>query len=731
MSAPADGVPAMKILVADDEGTQRLLTEQYLQQAGFDVVLAEDGAAAIELFVSERPDLLLLDVKMPGIDGFGACQRIRELPYGKSVPIVMVTGLEDTESIEQAFSAGATDFITKPVVWGLLSHRVRYQLKAAAAIGAVRESEQKLIRAQQVARIVHWEWCSHTGRLEWSSTVRELLGVDAEALWSTPRAFLAWVHESDRSHIRDAMRAMGASSSSPTRVVLEHRLTREGQEDVVVEEVCEVIDRDESGPKRVVGTMRDITDRRRDEERIHQLAYYDPLTALPNRELFRRRAERALISSKRDDEKMALIFLDLDGFKYVNDSEGHEAGDDLLRIVADRLQGSLRCSDVVAKFGKNLLDRASVSRLGGDEFTILITGVEGPDIIAIIVERVLEALRIPVSVHGREFEITGSAGISVYPDDGSDVDILLKHADIAMYEAKKNGRDGYRFYARQMHQVVERRMSIGAKLRKALTNNGLRLHYQPKVDLRTGRIVGVESLLRWTDSELGSVPPGMFIPLAEETGLIDQVGEWVMREACTQARRWRDMAWAPASIAVNISGQQLRRADFASFVEECITSAGISPSMLELELTESLLMDNTYQSVALLHRLKALGTQMSIDDFGTGYSSLAYLKDFPVDKLKIDRSFVQDPSVTSGDSVIVRAIIGLARSLDMQTIAEGVETPAQLRALKRLGCDQVQGFLLYRPMCAQDVEKCFQQESAGVSAGLDAALSLDTPVCDS
>ncbi|MEM1187811.1 MAG: EAL domain-containing protein [Pseudomonadota bacterium] len=712
-----------KVLVADDDGTQRLLTEQYLKQAGFEVIVAEDGARAIELFASERPDLLLLDVKMPRVDGFGVCERVRELPYGKFVPIVMVTGLEDTQSIERAFAVGATDFITKPVVWEVLSHRVLYQLRAGEAISSVRESEQQLLRAQRVARIVHWEWCSETNHLLWSSAVAELLNVDPAVSWKTPGAFLACVHPGDHRRVKDAMRALGTSGEVPTRVVLEHRLTRHGNDDLVVEQVCEVLESDEKGLKRVVGTMRDITDRRRDEERIHQLAYYDPLTALPNRELFRRRAERALVSSGRNDEKVALIFLDLDGFKYVNDSEGHEAGDELLRVVADRLQSSLRGIDVVAKFGKDLSDRASVSRLGGDEFTILIAETTGPDMIAAVVDRVLEVLRVPVRVHGREFEITGSAGVAVYPEDGSDVDTLLKHADIAMYEAKKNGRDGYRFYARKMHRVVEQRLSIGSRLKKALADNELSLHYQPKVDLNTGRIVGVESLLRWTDRELGSVSPAVFIPVAEETGLIRQLGEWVLRTACEQASQWSGIERAPASIAVNLSGHQLRRPDFAKFVEQCVAVAGIDPTMLELELTESLLMDNTKDTVTLLHQLKELGAQMSVDDFGTGYSSLAYLKNFPLDKLKIDRSFVNDLSDRYSDSVIVRAIIGLARNLEMDTIAEGVETEGQLRALKRFGCDQVQGFLLFKPMPAEEVERCFRQDSSSLVTRLDAAAS--------
>ncbi len=309
-----------KVLVADDDGTQRLLTEQYLAQAGFEVIVAEDGAEALDLYASERPDLLLLDVKMPRVDGFGVCEQVRELPYGKSVPIVMVTGLGDTESIEHAFAVGATDFITKPVVWEILSHRVMYQLRAGAAITSVRESEQQLLRAQRVARIVHWEWNSETKCIEWSSAVSELHNVDAESSWKTLGGFLASVHPSDQQRIKDAWRILGEATETSTRLVLEHRLSRDGNEDLVVEQVCEVLECDDTGPLRVVGTMRDITDRRRDEERIHQLAYYDPLTALPNRELFRRRAERALVSAARNKENVALIFLDLDGFKYVNDS---------------------------------------------------------------------------------------------------------------------------------------------------------------------------------------------------------------------------------------------------------------------------------------------------------------------------------------------------------------------------------------------------------------------------
>lgn len=701
VSAPG---PAAKVLIADDDATQRLLTEQYLLQAGYDVCTAVDGEEALAAFGAERPDLVLLDVKMPKLDGFDVCRGIRADPAGRYVPIVMVTGLGDNKSIEKAFALGATDFISKPVVWETLSHRVRYQVRAGHAIRAIHESERQLLHAQQVARMVHWQLDVETGHIEWSPSTETVFGVDAQRHWDTLQKFLHYVHSDDRMRVSDDLRALEMSFGKQGRFHLEHRLERSRHDVLIVEHESELVRGVGGLSSRLVGTMRDITDRRRDAERIHQLAFYDPLTALPNRELFRIRAERALKAARRD---VAVIFIDLDGFKLVNDMYGHAVGDELLREVAERFQRSLRGSDVIAKFGGDDAVKASVSRLGGDEFTVLLTDAPSLTAIAPVVERLLDTLRSPVSVFGHELRISGSAGIAMYPTDGKDLNELLKRADIAMYEAKKNGRDGYRFYATYMDKLVRRRASIETKLSGALSNDLLELHYQPKVNLQTGLICGVEALLRWNDPDLGQVAPSTFIPVAEESGLIVQLGDWVMTEACRQARRWQDELEEGMSIAVNLSSQQITRPDFAELVESSVADSQIRPGLLEFELTESLLMQNTRATVDLLHRLRDAGIRMSVDDFGTGYSSLAYLRDFPVDTLKIDRAFVSGLSSEESSSVIVRAIIGLAQNLTLKTIAEGVESREELDTLRQLGCDQVQGFYLFRPMPACDVERHF------------------------
>lgn len=705
------------VLVVDDDETQRMLAEQFLAEGGFDCVLASDGEEALQCFRRSPPDLVLLDVRMPGMDGFEVCERIRGLSDGEALPIVMVTGLDDIESIEKSFVVGATDFITKPVVWETLCHRVRYQMRAGFAIQAVQDSERQLLRAQQVARMVHWEWDVTSDQLAWSDSARSVFGVAANSDWGDVAAFLKAVHPDDRHGVSDSLRSVSSATPENDRFAFEHRLCLQGGGELIIEQQGEILEFSGGIATRVVGTARDISGRRRNEERIHQLAYYDVLTALPNRELFRTRAKRAIATAEGNASKLALVFLDLDGFKLVNDTYGHGIGDELLRVVAERLQNSLRDSDVVAKLGKAVGEHMSVSRLGGDEFTILLSDAPSITVIVAVVERLLECLREPAVIDGMEFVISGSAGVAIYPDDGASVDALLKNADIAMYEAKKLGRDGYSFYARHMDELIQQRLTIGTRLTRALEGDQLSLHYQPKIDLLSRRVVGTEALLRWHDPELGPISPADFIPIAEERGLINEIGARVLDVACRQAAIWQGNPDAPKRIAINLSGHQLRSRDFIGQVRSRVEAAGIDPSMLEFELTESLLISRTPETMSLLQELKEMGIALSVDDFGTGYSSLAYLKDFPLDTIKIDRAFVQELSEDPSDSIIVRAIVGLAQSLSMRTVAEGVETAAQLRTLRQFGCDEAQGYFFCKPLEACEVERLFPRTFSGDETG--------------
>jgi diguanylate cyclase (GGDEF)-like protein/PAS domain S-box-containing protein len=433
------------------------------------------------------------------------------------------------------------------------------------------------------------------------------------------------------------------------------------------------------------GMVEDVTDRKVAEERVQFLAYYDALTALPNRTLLHDRLNKALASGRRRNRKIALLFLDLDRFKVINDSLGHTVGDLLLQDVAERLQKWTRAEDTVA-------------RLGGDEFVIVLTDINDVPGAAVAAERLMDAMAAEFIIQGRSFTVNCSIGISVFPEHGTDSETLTKNADAAMYCAKEGGRNGFRFFTKEMNAQVVERLTIEHDLRLALENKELFLMYQPQMDIVTGKIVGLEALLRWQHPRLGLVPPDRFIRVAENSGLIVPIGQWVLTTACTQARKWQDTGLLPLPVAVNVSAVQFRQEGFRELIKKVLHDTGLEPQYLELELTESLLLSNADMTFPVLQELKATGVKLAIDDFGTGYSSLSYLRQFPVHKLKIDRSFIQNVAVNPDDASIAAAIIGLGRSLNLKVIAEGVEDEAQMSFLRAHQCDEIQGYYFSRPL---------------------------------
>jgi diguanylate cyclase (GGDEF)-like protein/PAS domain S-box-containing protein len=456
--------------------------------------------------------------------------------------------------------------------------------------------------------------------------------------------------------------------------------------------------RDEAGKVvGYIGSATDITERKSAESRIAFLAHHDALTELPNRALARDRVEIAIAIAERSGHKLALMFVDLDNFKTVNDSLGHTVGDALLREVASRLSGCTRESD-------------TISRQGGDEFLIVMPEVTSTEAVATAVSKILEAMARPFIIEGHELSVSLSAGIAVCPDDGADFDTLLKKADTAMYHAKEAGRDTYRFFTEQMNIDLIEHLRIQSGLRRALDNDELVLHYQPQVELTSGRVVGVEALIRWNHPELGIILPARFIPIAESSGLIIAIGEWVLREACKQAAALCVAGFDGLVVAVNLSAAQFKRSDLQRSVQAALEASGLDARNLELELTESIMIGDTEIVLDAVRRIKALGVKLSIDDFGTGYSSLSYLKRFPLDKLKIDRSFIRDMTKDADDAAIVRAIIQLARSLNLRTIAEGVEDEAAVRHLRLLQCDEAQGYYFAPPMPADELLRYLTQD---------------------
>jgi len=444
------------------------------------------------------------------------------------------------------------------------------------------------------------------------------------------------------------------------------------------------------GQRMLLATVRDITERKVAEERVQFLAYYDALTGLPNRTLLEDRITKALASARRRNENAAVLFLDLDRFKFINDTLGHTSGDALLQEVAARLKGCAREQDTVA-------------RVGGDEFVMLLTSVAQASDAAVAAQRVLDAITSEFSVHGNLLKVTCSVGISMFPAHGLDSDALVKNADAAMYCAKQKGPNNIQFFTKDMNDQMVERLTLESGLRLALDRQELFLVYQPQMDIATGAIVGVEALLRWQHPELGLVPPGDFIRIAENTGLIVPIGEWVLKTACAQARKWQDEGLRQVQIAVNVSAVQFRQEGFLDLIKGVLSETGLSPQYLELELTESLLLTNADVMFSVLRDLKEMGLSLAIDDFGTGYSSLSYLRQFPVSRLKIDRSFVQDVAINPDDAAITAAIIGMAKNMSLRVIAEGVENEAQLSFLRAHQCDEIQGYYFSRPLSADKV----------------------------
>lgn len=587
-----------RILVADDDLNVRLLTRQCLKDEGIEVLEAADGTAALEIFLQQRPDLVFLDVEMPGMTGLEVCRRIRATPQGENVPIMIVTGSDDRESIDEGFRAGATQYKTKPVNWSLLGRDIQYMLRAADAFNSLK----------------------------------------------------------------------------------------------------------------------------RQEDRLRYLAYFDPLTNLPNRRSFNEQLNRILKRSQRMRTHAALMFIDLDNFKRINDSIGHGRGDRLLVEISRRLNNELREDDAVSYYsdkdastwldGEN--ERSSsteIARLGGDEFTVVLSDVRDVDNVERIALRIMKALSEPIALHTHNPVVTPSIGIAIYPQDGEDADSLLRNADTAMYAAKADGRARFRFYNEEMNARSVEQLKLEEDLRTALRENQLELRYQPQIEASSGKVVSFEALVRWKHPDRGMVSPVDFIPVAERTGQIIELGEWVLSEVARHCAYWDTIGLPRFRVCVNISPLQFNQPDLVRYISEFLQRSGIAASRLELELTEGALMTDGAANIEKLAQLKALGLDLAVDDFGTGYSSLSYLRRFPINTLKIDQSFVAELNTTDG-AAIIDAIVAMSHALNLRSIAEGIETAEQLAYLSERGCDLLQGFYFERPLFPEDVPEAVGQDYA-------------------
>jgi diguanylate cyclase (GGDEF)-like protein/PAS domain S-box-containing protein len=472
----------------------------------------------------------------------------------------------------------------------------------------------------------------------------------------------------------------------------ESQVYRKNGDVIWISENARAVFDDHGNVQNYEGTVEDVTERRLYQARIEQQANYDTLTGLANRSLLHDRLQQAIFTAASYGTRLAVVFVDLDRFKFINDSLGHHVGDELLRAMAERFKSCIREFDTVA-------------RLGGDEFVLLINGQAGPDAVGTVMERMLAVISQPWRTAQGEFEITCSIGVALYPDDGSDAATLLKHADSAMYRAKEHGRNNFQFFTNELNELMKERLELESNLRRALERGQFELLYQPRVDLATARIVGAEALIRWQLPNRGVVSPARFIPIAEEIGLIGPIGRWVLHTACAQAMAWQAAGFAPCSVSVNVSPRQFRRDDLVETIGEVLAATGLDPRYLEIELTENMVMHDAEQMVETLHAIKRLGVQIAVDDFGTGYSSLSYLKRFPVDRLKVDRSFVQDIATDADDAAIVRTIIALGHNLGLRVVAEGVETDEQMAFLGANACDEIQGYYFSKPVSGWRMRK--------------------------
>ncbi len=686
-----------KILIVDDNPHNRLAIRTILK--GIDAQLHEagNGFDALTMALETEYALILLDVQMPEMDGYEVCEQLRADARTADTPVIFLTAAYKENSDKmRGYSAGATDYLTKPLDDHILKAKVHVFLRlysqyqqlqennvALTLAASVFESQQGIVltNADNVIIRVNKAFVEITG---YSSD--EVIGVDPRLLKSG-------------RHAPDFYQAMWQSIQSTGKwqgEIWNRRKTGE----IYPEWLSITSVKNDGVVTHYIGTMTDISEYKTAEAQIHQLAFYDPLTGLPNRRLLLERLQHGIDMCAREDKLMAVMMLDLDNFKPVNDSLGHLAGDELLQQVAARLLECLRNADMVA-------------RLGGDEFTVLLENISHTDDAAFVAENIIIELSKPfyLILEHKEVHIGVSIGISLYGQHGTTPQLLMDHADAALYKAKDSGRNCFAYFSEDLTIAARKRIELESRLRLVIEREELLVYYQAQVDIATDKIIGAEALIRWQQPIDGFTSPGQFIDFAEETGFIATIGAWILRETCRQGKQWLDAGLPPLVLAVNVSPHQFRHNDMVGLVANVLKETGFPAHCLELELTESGLMDNHDRTRLILDNLCRLGVRLAIDDFGTGYSSLAYLKHFPVSTLKIDKSFIDDIPHKQDDMAIAATIIAMGHTLGFKILAEGVETQEQLAFLQEKGCDGYQGYIKSQPLPALEFEQLLRSSS--------------------
>lgn len=678
--------PKIRLLVVDDDAPTRMLLRSILSKQGYEIAEASNGVQAVAQVQAQRPDLILMDVMMPELDGYGACAQIRLLDSDESLPIIMLTGADDMEAIEIAFNAGATDFITKPINWPLLTQRVRYALRTGVLNREVRRSRLREAAVRKIARLGYWEWNLQNNTLRWAEDVGALAGApQPHDLFDT---LTKLIHAGDRARVQQAFYS---ARDEGRRIDLEARFPFNGEERVlriVGERGLQAEDID-----RVFGVYQDVTDSRKTQAMVDFLALHDELTGLGNRRLFIQQVSQALENARTDEDACLLVgWLDLARFQRFNDTLGEAKANRLLVQVAQRLQGHM-----LAGSG------TEVARVGGDEFAVMMRSDSSTELTARF-EQLLDGLNYTFKVDDQEVFLSVTAGLALYPEHGGDAEQLLAKAQDAQRAARTQGRSWMSAVndADQTRQQMEA-WEMERALRRALEHREFFLVYQPQLEFASNKITGCEALLRWRHPQLGVIPPVRFIPLLEELGLINDVGAWVLQEACRQASTWQK-AGLNMRMGVNLSPRQFLDPQLFDIVVAAASDAGVSPRLIELEITESLAMQDVRHAIELLERFRAEGFKIAVDDFGIGHSSLEYLLRFPLDVLKIDRAFITNITGTRADRAIVRGVAVMAQTLNLTVIAEGVETQRQSDFIEALGVNEIQGYLIGKPMLPEELE---------------------------
>ncbi|MBV6519412.1 MAG: hypothetical protein DCC43_08605 [Candidatus Brocadia sp.] len=724
----------LRVLVVDDSMDDVELMLRELRRGGYEPLFERvETAAAMKMMLDAQEwDVVLADHSMPFFSSFGALTQLQL--SGQDMPFIIVSGSIGEELAVSSMKAGAHDYIMKDNLTRLVPAiereliEVEERRRRRLAEAALRKNEASLANAQRIAHLGNWEWDIGKNEVRWSDEVYRIFGLVPSACSTTYEAFLDFVHPADREFVRQSVRD-ALYEEKPYRI--DYRIVLPGGFERVVQAQAEVVFDDTGRAIQMNGVVQDITERKqlerelralnesleqrvaertsalmrvneelqceieerkRIEERIRHMAFHDSLTALPNRILFNDRLTIALSHAQRMDEILAVLFLDLDRFKAVNDALGHTMGDQLLREVADRLKSCVREEDTVARFG-------------GDEFTLLMVGITQVDHVTNIACKILNAFKRTWSISKHELYITASIGIAIYPNHGDSAEILLRNADAAMYCAKEQGKNTYQFYTAAMHAKSFDKMLLECNLHRALEREEFDVYYQPLVSINTGLVVGMEALVRWRHPERGLVLPDEFLALSENTRLIVFIDELVLYTVCKQCKVWQDEGHQPLSVAVNISVRTFQQPNLVEMVTSILQKTGLDPQFLGIEITESIAMQDMETTIGKLERLSSMGIQISIDDFGTGFSSLYYLKKFPIHKLKISQHFVSGIATDQNDKVIVSSVIALAQSLKFKVVAEGVENEEQLVFLKQRQCDEMQGYLFCKPLPADEFGK--------------------------